>query len=348
MWRWDLIKLGVMDDILRAKSQQVSLFRDELLNSFPKRLTHILPNTKDSFWATQYTSSSGKLSKGQDKFAQLLMEIRATLIPSVPNPPPLKATSPSHNRPSDLADHNRFSVLEDLDDQVAFPPLPPTAGPPRSGATSQADAARQPAAASSTGQADAGGQPAAASYKVCHSGDNKSKWPSPICSADLVILGDSNVSRITKLSPSTNPVKSVEYHSYSGARFTHFQNQTILKTKKPQTSPSKVILSIGINSRDNKRSTNADQIKKTISSATKYFPNSQIYIPLINYSPNLPNDQQQTLDYINQCLQDSVGKFPNYNTIPKLPSSFQTGIDLIHWTQNTANAMVKHWVCHLN
>jgi predicted NAD-dependent protein-ADP-ribosyltransferase YbiA (DUF1768 family) len=79
--KWDNIKGDLMRDLLWDKVKQCSLFREELLKSYPKRLTHILPGTKDRFWATLYVSNyNGKTYQGQDVFAKLLMEIRESLV----------------------------------------------------------------------------------------------------------------------------------------------------------------------------------------------------------------------------------------------------------------------------
>ncbi len=376
---WDKQKRKIMKEILWEKSQQVPLFKKELLKSHPKRLTHILPKTRDSFWATEYTTSyGGRPRQGQDVFATLLMETRHRLMHSPTDQPPRSPNSPTDQCPRSS---NRFAVLQDLNNEEAFPPLAPPAGgrvnhsPPatRSVVATRTAVAKpqsqQGSAMASHNKATANPPSAPAQIttqpatqvpttnasvpsKHYHPGGSKgskSSWPSPSCSADLIILGDSNINRITQLALPLETVNSVEYHSYSGARFINFQSQALFKNN-PQTAPKKVILSVGINSKANCGATNTDQIKKSINAAKKYFPNAHIYIPQINYSATFLDKEQSNLEHMNKCLFEAAGKTECFDTIPKLDSSvFKTeDKDPIHWTTSTANALLQHWLTHLN
>ena len=436
---WDKIKRDIMRELLWEKTRQISLFRETLLASHPKRLTHILPpGNRDSFWATEYMSIvNGKTFPGQDVFAELLMEIRESLLAGATPPTPQSTT-------------NRFSPLQALDDQDQFPALPQARGtpvinrilssspyrspittrqrptrrpaarqsaagtnpstpprptgstgqpargtattnqpkvtappplissrsptPPPHGKTNPSSSPRFPAMPHPTGQ-QAQGTPTASPatptanpptnananlssphrpkpamlYHPSQYKNGTSPCPTPTCSTQLVILGDSNVNRITQLTPPSNTVNSVEFHSYSGAKFVHFQNHKILPSDKPQPAPKMVILSVGINNHTNADNTNREQIKKSISAAKKYFPEAKIYIPKVNYSPKLLDHQKKALQHINQTLDGLSGSVSRFGTIPTLPAQhFHTNGDLIHWTTPTANAIYGHWLSHLN
>ena len=106
-----------MKKLLWAKVEQSPLFRETLLQTKDVRLTHIVPNSKDRFWATTYVNNEGKIFQGQDVFAKLLMEIRRSLQDKkeksqlhetyermTPHPP--SQTSPSFLSP------NRFYALK--------------------------------------------------------------------------------------------------------------------------------------------------------------------------------------------------------------------------------------------
>jgi ribA/ribD-fused uncharacterized protein len=358
---WDKRKKAIMRNILQAKAQQVSLFRESLIKSHPKRLTHVIPGTRDSFWATKYSSiRCGKMFMGQDVFATLLMDIRNSLTPSanasVQTPP--KAKPQSNTMPS-----NRFSVLQNLNSEEDFPSLPSPTGTPITN-TPSPTASDKRASNSKSNTTPVSSRPkpkpatqgpkpkAALPKKKYHKGGSthvKGSWPSPTCTADLVILGDSNVNRITEVELPLDTVDSVEYHSYGGAKFVNFGTRGLLQNK-PQIEPTKVILSVGINSKDNSPSTNTDQIKKAINQAKNYFPNAQIYIPQVNYPANFSDREQNTLNHVNTYLTEMAGRLNSFSTIPKLADSvFITEVkDPIHWTPTTANAILNHWLGHLN
>ena len=104
-----------------------------------------------------------------------------------------------------------------------------------------------------------------------------------------------------------------------------------------------VVLSFGLNNRS--RGT-ADTLGKYVQNlraqaATK-FPNASIYIPKIPYSLGLPEMERARLDLLNRFIGDG----PH---IPAVPTSrFATQGDQIHWTQNTALAILTSWRVALN
>ena len=177
---------------------------------------------------------------------------------------------------------------------------------------------------------------------------DKSRWHIPDIQSEVVILGDSNLSRVTKV---PNSVNSIEIHSYPGAKPFHLLH-LMSNSPKPQAKPTTVILSIGINSRDNRSTTHQGQIKSLVSSSSKFFPNAQIFIPQINYSSSLKQTQRASLDSLNKIIEEFAGDSSPIKTITKLPSHL-FHIDPkdnygIHWTTNTADQQVKHWLSHLN
>lgn len=118
---------------------------------------------------------------------------------------------------------------------------------------------------------------------------------------------------------------------------------------KPRETPSAIILSIGINSRDNKLKTHRDQLKRLALTSSRLFPNAEIYIPQINYSHHLSDKQKASLDSINTIALEIAGTYEQLSTLPTLPRNlFETGTDNIHWTNDTANGLISHWLGHLN
>lgn len=337
---WEMKKRDLMRDVLWAKSQQVPLFRDELLKTQNQRLTHILPYSQDRFWATHYTNKEGKTFPGEDVFAQLLTKLRDHLNrrrsnpPPPPTPPPQALNTPSGSR-SPTVSSNRFCYLES-----EFPPLPPPQAERR-------EATTEPKRTSHKEKRRQGRQ---VTGPQIHSHDSKEKnrWELPSCDSKVMILGDSNLSRVTKVD---SPVNSVEVHAYHGAKLFHFNR--LLTCLETHDTPSTVILSVGINSRDNRPQTSKSQMKSMAQSASKLFPKAQIYIPQINISPALPQPQQDNLECLNAHILELAGELDGINTIPKLPTEefkaeTRGNFPGVHWTTQTANSMMALWFQHLN
>ena len=113
------------------------------------------------------------------------------------------------------------------------------------------------------------------------------------------------------------------------------------------THPEIVILSVGINDRANKPGvTTIPNLQRMAVRAGKCFPHPVIAIPEINCSDRLPIVEQDHIISTSKSLLDIRGIV----VIPKLDeSSFETNVsENIHWTPETANKMLTHWLDHLN
>lgn len=333
---WENQKKDLMRELLWVKSKQVGLFRSELLKTSKSRLTH---NRTDRFWGTTYKSiSSNKTLQGQDVFANLLMELRDALQSSdlsvqtlndkpLPNPPQksvqMKVT------PEPVITNNKFSPLQfSVESDDDFPPLPQ-----QSPVTPLPQRPRRP----KTNNTVSG------LHTTRHT--DKVRWGIPSLCSQVAVIGDSNLSRIDQVRHAGN---SIEIHSFPGAKFFHI-NEMCRANPVPQETPTTVILSIGINSRDNKPSTHRHQLKQLVQSSSKTFPNAHIYIPQLNFSASLSETQRASLDAINQTIMELAGNSSTFGTIPKLPAKlFHTHDDGIHWTPQTANQLISHWLNHLN
>jgi ribA/ribD-fused uncharacterized protein len=176
-----------------------------------------------------------------------------------------------------------------------------------------------------------------------HKGD-KTKWAAPKFTKQLAIIGDSNTSRI---SHTPEEIESIQIDSFHGAKLLHITS--ILHSHKAKhPAPDTLILSVGINNKDNKTQTHRVNIRNLLKTAQHKFPESKIYIPLLNFSNDLPGRMRDSLKSFNNILSDLVRDTVNVNIIPPLETNFVTGTDKIHWSPDTANAMLAHWVDHLN
>jgi len=99
----------------------------------------------------------------------------------------------------------------------------------------------------------------------------------------------------------------------------------------------KLVLAFGINCRAQRATqTSIKQLQSAVKEAIKQFPTAEIWIPLINYSSLLPPEERNTIQLLNVHIKR------NMPYIPILPRDlFQTEVDTIHWTRETAE--VEHW-----
>ena len=157
----------------------------------------------------------------------------------------------------------------------------------------------------------------------------------------IIVMGDSNIDKIDRSFYDHDDRFQVD--CYPGANLTDAIN--ILKNKTPiSDSTQKVILSFGINNKDQRNPTLLDQaFSNLLASARRKFPNATVYVPVINYSKGLTFGQQRILSGLNETIRT----YPNH--IPEIGDElFQVEKDGIHWEKNTASILFDHWVDHLN
>ena len=137
----------------------------------------------------------------------------------------------------------------------------------------------------------------------------------------------------------------MQVESYPGAKLCH-ADRIVSSYSHPQ-HPEKIILSFGLNNRSTEpRSTSFHNLRKLIGTTTKTFPKSEIYFPLVNFAPNLPQREIENLKKLNHLAKTDLHRV---TIIPCLDSSqFEISSDPIHWTKQTANSVMKHWLHHLN
>ncbi|MGL5596519.1 MAG: hypothetical protein ACRDDA_00025, partial [Aeromonas sp.] len=169
-----------------------------------------------------------------------------------------------------------------------------------------------------------------------HQGDKYGNWAlTP--ERPILFLGDSNVTHIPEMSDARYQVVA-----YPGAQLAHAYY--ILKHRTP-TSPEvqKVVCSFGINNRGPQGRKVKEAVTRLLGAAEGTFPNAEIKIPVINFSDGLPTKEKKVLQQLNDIIRDT-GRF-----IPALtPEKFGTTVDQIHWTKQTGEEMLKHWLRHLN
>lgn len=146
-----------------------------------------------------------------------------------------------------------------------------------------------------------------------------------------LILGDSNVSRFPPYK-----IANLQIDSFPGATFRHMQG-VLAKINLAPTVES-VILSLGINNRNQMTQTSIKELQRLLRTTKLKFPNAEIWVPLISFSRSLPQREQSHLHALNKYISS------NYQCISELSrSEFSTERDGIHWTHATAARLLRHW-----
>lgn len=150
----------------------------------------------------------------------------------------------------------------------------------------------------------------------------------------IIIIGDSNIEKL----PHTEDDR-IQTDCYPGAKITHAVH--IIKHKTPREPlVTTVILSFGISDRE---TSNPSWLEKPLGSlfnaAKVKFPNALIYMPLINFSKNLPPQIQRNITQLNLMIKSRNAFIPRLDK-----DNFKTLPDNIHWTPDTAYNMLTHWL----
>jgi hypothetical protein len=181
-------------------------------------------------------------------------------------------------------------------------------------------------------------------WKFRNEATNKPNWQLPTLDKKILIVGDSNLSRIN-----VDPHPDTQVACFPGASINDLR--TIINKYTGKLQPEKVVLTIGINDRNNLISASEYRLRLLFSMVRKKFPKSRIYFTELNFSATSTPQQKQALDAINRTAASSKAKSPESRVIviPSLASTeFEVGHDNIHWTERTANDMYNNWLVALN
>lgn len=152
-----------------------------------------------------------------------------------------------------------------------------------------------------------------------------------------LIIGDSNLARMP-----TYDIPDLQIDCYPGANFRHAE--ALMKKATCSVTVEKVVLSFGLNHRNQKaRETSVKQLQGAVRAARKRFPYAEVWVPQINFSSSLARDEQRTLMTLNGHIERNM---PSLSALEQ--REFHTEKDNVHWTKNTARAMLEHWVTLLN
>ena len=164
---------------------------------------------------------------------------------------------------------------------------------------------------------------------------NKQRWRF-VPDRNIIIIGDSNLNRIPTITDDR-----IQIESYAGMNLEWAE--AVLSKAETNETATHLILSVGINNMGQKtKKTSHTALKKLRETAKRKFPYADRRIALINYTEDLDQDPKDIL----QSLNEEIRKEPH---LPELPANnFETESDNIHWKEDTAKAMLQHWINSLN
>ena len=187
-------------------------------------------------------------------------------------------------------------------------------------------------------------------------GTCKGKWKLPPLTTQNVILGDSNLRAITKCRVK-NADQVLQVCSYPGAKFHNMLvNVMAPAAHNPCPNISNVVLSIGINERENNvESTAIPNFRKLMSATRKAFPNANIYVPTLQWDKDIiegGKSVDENLKALWEGMSSVIENCKNTFVLPPLEDDRFMIQDMrgcgIHWTEGTANLLLDSWVHHLN
>ena len=175
-------------------------------------------------------------------------------------------------------------------------------------------------------------------------------WNIPKVLKDILVLGDSNLGRASFVQR-----KDAQICSFPGLKL-----QSLIKllenfkfgpkSQNPGRIPSHVVLSVGINDRGLSPNTTNVTVQKVINKAKAEFPGSKISFYQIPFDTRMTEEEKSNLESLNNAIE-SHGRAKGCNVIPALPKqkfSLAKQTDLVHWSENCANATIDHFFEHLN
>lgn len=146
--------------------------------------------------------------------------------------------------------------------------------------------------------------------------------------ATYLVLGDGRISRFPSHSKT-----DLQLDSYPSANFRKFYQ--LFRRTAPNHNTSFVILAVGLNDRIQDPKVAVKQLQIMMKTATSTFPRADVYVPLINFSPNLSPKHKSTLTHINKV----ISTLQHIPAIP--PQDFITESDNRTWTPTTAKFILR-------
>lgn len=174
-----------------------------------------------------------------------------------------------------------------------------------------------------------------------HSSLNKNQWQLPKIIKSTLVLGASNLARITRCS------QDIQIESFSGAKISHLIK--IIQTYKHQGFADRIIFNIGTN---DKSCSNIHELTSNLSNLIRttkqLFPRTRIAFACVTISDALKKfhpGEANTLKHLNKQL--STFRKQGIKILDcEINEELKFASDGIHWLPSTANQLMDHWLSH--
>ena len=170
--------------------------------------------------------------------------------------------------------------------------------------------------------------------------NNKKAWQLPPLTKSILIIGDSNLSKVKEIRQSA--LNSCQIISFPGAKYKDLY-EILKQIDCPQGHVKHLVLSIGINNRaQNAFSTANKDIRNLIYQANDKFPKAKLYYPEIANKLANTKEMQNIKDFQKTWLSS-----PSISLLPSI-KPIKTGADGIHWTWDSAKLLVDSWLTKIS
>ena len=172
-------------------------------------------------------------------------------------------------------------------------------------------------------------------YRKVRRGNKLIDWQF-IGKKSIWFLGESNLNRVPAFHNS-----DIQIDSFPGLNFYHLWQ--ILDRTPVHPHVKVLVLLAGVNNKDlDPHKTSTKQLRLIYNRAQCVFPNASIYIPVLNFSTSLSQEQQTNLSDINNFIHS---RFPFLEPLPN--AHFHNVSDGVHWTPATVSKMLMNWCAQL-
>jgi hypothetical protein len=176
--------------------------------------------------------------------------------------------------------------------------------------------------------------------QITRHNSQKADWALPKITFPTLVIGDSNLARITNVSD-----KQIQVEAFPGANILHVTQ--LLQNYRYDEQPQRIIISIGINNRGNMNTNKTCQeMKQLLKIAREKFQDCEICVTKIPISEQLQvknSKEAWNIKKLNECLSKM-----QMNGITVLNTGIANEVtfhqDGIHWSPRSANLILKDWL----
>ncbi|KAL3872513.1 hypothetical protein ACJMK2_035739 [Sinanodonta woodiana] len=167
---------------------------------------------------------------------------------------------------------------------------------------------------------------------------SKSDWSLPKISFPILVIGDSNLARITNTTE-----HPVQIEAFPGANISYITQ--LLDSYKYESKPQRIVVNVGINDKGNMNTNQTFQeMKHLFKVARERFPHSKLFVTKILISEQLEVRNSKEAENIKR-LNENMSKIQGVTVL-------DTGIakevvfhrDGIHWSPRSANLILCDWL----